>query len=151
MQVTAFWRLRPKIEGMRIGEAAQRTGTTPRLLRYYEQQGLIAPGRSENGYREYDENALGRIAQIRDLLRAGLPTRLIQQVLPCISTPHSSIRFSGLTPEMVALLEAEQARLTARIDCLTRNRDAIADYLAALRETNGQQEHAPARTADVSA
>ncbi|MBO3682341.1 MerR family DNA-binding transcriptional regulator [Streptomyces sp. NEAU-YJ-81] len=50
---------------MRIGEAAQRTGTTARLLRYYEQQGLIVPGRSENGYREYDENALGRILQIR--------------------------------------------------------------------------------------
>ncbi|MFE6524611.1 MerR family transcriptional regulator [Streptomyces sp. NPDC057794] len=131
---------------MRIGEAAQRTGTTPRLLRYYEQQGLIVTGRSENGYREYDENALGRIVQIRDLLQAGLPTRLIQQVLPCLSTPQSSIRFSGLTPEMVALLEAEQARLTTRIECLTRNRDAIADYLAALRETNGQQKHAPGLT-----
>ncbi|MFG3374017.1 MULTISPECIES: MerR family transcriptional regulator [Streptomyces] len=127
---------------MRIGEAAQRSGTTPRLLRYYEQQGLIVPGRSENGYREYDESVLGRIAQIRDLLTAGLPTRLIKQVLPCIPTPHSGIRFSGLTAEMVALLEAEQARLTARIDCLTRNRDAIADYLTALRETNGRQEQA---------
>ncbi|MEV5761843.1 MerR family transcriptional regulator [Streptomyces tendae] len=127
---------------MRIGEAAQRSGTTPRLLRYYEQQGLIVPGRSENGYREYDESVLGRIAQIRDLLTAGLPTRLIKQVLPCIPTPRSGIRFSGLTAEMVALLEAEQARLTARIDCLTRNRDAIADYLTALRETNGQQEQA---------
>ncbi|CAL9334040.1 MerR family transcriptional regulator [Streptomyces sp. enrichment culture] len=127
---------------MRIGEAAQRSGTTPRLLRYYEQQGLIVPGRSENGYREYDESILGRIAQIRDLLTAGLPTRLIKQILPCIPTPHSGIRFSGLTAEMVALLEAEQARLTARIDCLTRSRDAIADYLTALRETNGQQEQA---------
>ncbi|MET9291633.1 MerR family transcriptional regulator [Streptomyces sp. NPDC003077] len=136
---------------MLIGEAAQRTGTTPRLLRYYEQQGLIVSGRSENGYREYDENSLGRIVQIRDLLQAGLPTRLIQQILPCISTPQSSIRFSGLTPEMVALLETEQARLTTRIDCLTRNRDAIADYLAALRETNEQQEHAPGPTEDDSA
>ncbi len=135
---------------MHIGEAAQHTGTTPRLLRYYEQKGLLVPGRSENGYREYDENALGRIVQIRDLLQAGLPTRLIQQILPCISTPHSSIRFSGLTPEMVALLEAEQARLTTRIDCLTRNRDAIADYLAALRETNGQQEHTPGHTEEAS-
>ncbi|MFJ6076653.1 MerR family transcriptional regulator [Streptomyces sp. NPDC093065] len=126
---------------MHIGEAAQFTGTTPRLLRFYEQKGLIVPGRGENGYREYDENTLGRIAQIRDLLEAGLPTRLIQRVLPCISTPHSDIRFSGLRPEMAALLEAEQARLTTRIDSLTRNRDAIADYLTALRETNGWQEH----------
>ncbi|MEU2086299.1 MerR family transcriptional regulator [Streptomyces albus] len=135
---------------MRIAEAAQRTGTTPRLLRYYEQQGLLVPGRSGNGYREYDEGALGRIVQIRDLLRAGLPTRLIKQVLPCIPTPHGSIRFSGLTPQMVALLEAEQARLTERIECLTRNRDAIAGYLAALREANRQQERGNGQREDAA-
>ncbi|MEV6587669.1 MerR family transcriptional regulator [Streptomyces acidicola] len=131
---------------MRIGEVAQRTGTTPRLLRYYEKQGLIAPSRSDNGYREYDESVLGRVGQIRELLQAGLPTRLIQRVLPCISSPHSSIHFPGLTPEMVALLETEQSRLTARIDCLTRNRDAIADYLKNLRTTGEPQEHAQDHT-----
>jgi DNA-binding transcriptional MerR regulator len=119
---------------MRIGEVARRTGTTPRLLRYYEAQGLIAPGRAENGYREYDEDVVGRVSQVRELLRAGLPTRLIVRILPCLATPRDDVRFSGVTPETVALLEAEHARLTARIDCLTRNRDAIGDYLTALYE-----------------
>ena len=34
---------------MRIGELAERTGTSRRLLRYYEEQDLIAPDRSANG------------------------------------------------------------------------------------------------------
>jgi DNA-binding transcriptional MerR regulator len=131
---------------MRIGEVARRTETTPRLLRYYEAQGLIAPGRAENGYREYDEDTVGRVRQVRELLRAGLPTRLIVRILPCLATPRESVRFSGVTPETVALLEEEHARLGTRIDSLTRNREAIGDYLAALREAGPAREDcAPAR------
>ncbi|MFF3751851.1 MerR family transcriptional regulator [Streptomyces sp. NPDC002018] len=118
---------------MRIGELAERTGTSRRLLRYYEQQGLIGSGRSPNGYRQYDESAVGRVLQVRGLLDAGLPTRVIQQVLPCLDTPRSSIRFSGVTPGTIAVLERERDRMSERIQCLTHNRDAIAGYLDALR------------------
>lgn len=38
---------------MKIGELSARTGVSIRSLRYYEQQGLLAPARHENGYREY--------------------------------------------------------------------------------------------------
>ncbi len=34
---------------MRIGELAERTGASRRLLRYYEEQGLIQPSRRANG------------------------------------------------------------------------------------------------------
>jgi hypothetical protein len=37
------------------------------------------------------------------------------------------------TPEMLATLESERDRMTERITCLTRNRDAIAEYLEAVR------------------
>jgi len=40
---------------MRIGELATRTGVPTRMLRYYEEQGLITPRRLANGYREYDD------------------------------------------------------------------------------------------------
>ncbi|WP_329139103.1 MerR family transcriptional regulator [Streptomyces sp. NBC_01476] len=118
---------------MRIGELAERTGASRRLLRYYEEQQLIASGRSPNGYREYDESVVGRVMQVRGLLDAGLPTRVIQQILPCLDTPQDSIRFSGVTPETVAVLEGELSRMSERIRFLTRNRNAIADYLDALR------------------
>ncbi|GAA3927945.1 MerR family transcriptional regulator [Actinomadura viridis] len=113
---------------MRIGELSERTGTPRRLLRYYEEQGLILPGRSPNGYREYDDATVDRVLQIRGLLDAGLPTRIIKQILPCLDKPRA-IHFPDATPDMIATLERERDRMTGRIDCLTRNRDAIAEYL----------------------
>jgi DNA-binding transcriptional MerR regulator len=117
---------------MRIGELADRAGTSRRLLRYYEEQGLIEPARSGNGYREYDERFVERVAQIRGLLDAGLPVRIIRQLLPCLDTPWT-IYCPDPTPEMMATLENERDKMTRRIECLTRNRDAIGDYLAAAR------------------
>ncbi|MYV55640.1 MerR family transcriptional regulator [Streptomyces sp. SID3212] len=117
---------------MRIGELSERTGTPRRLLRYYEEQGLIVAGRSPNGYRAYDASDVDRVMQIRGLLDAGLPTRIIKQILPCLDKPRV-IHFPDATPEMLATLERERDRMTARITCLTRNRDAVAEYLAEVR------------------
>ncbi|MYW06194.1 MerR family transcriptional regulator [Streptomyces sp. SID3343] len=116
---------------MRIGELSERTETPRRLLRYYEEQGLIVADRSPNGYRDYDESNVDRVAQIRGLLDAGLPTRIIKQILPCLDKPRS-IHFPDATPEMIATLEHERDRMSERVRCLTRNRDAIAEYLEAV-------------------
>ena len=56
---------------MRIGELAERTGVSTRLLRYYGEQGLLAASRDGNGYRCYDEDAVVRVRQIRRLLARG--------------------------------------------------------------------------------
>ncbi|CAM04995.1 DNA-binding transcriptional MerR regulator [Saccharopolyspora erythraea NRRL 2338] len=127
---------------MRIGELSERTGTSRRLLRYYEEQGLIVAARSPNGYRDYDEYNVDRVAQIRGLLDSGLPTRIIKQILPCLDKPRV-IHFSDATPEMLATLQRELDRMTRRIDCMTRNRDAIAEYLDAVREKRSEAETAP--------
>ena len=113
---------------MSIGELAQRTGASRRLLRYYEEQGLIVPDRSDNGYRDYDPRYVDRVRQIRGLLGAGLTTRIIKQILPCLDKPRS-IHFPDATPEMLTLLHEERDKLTERIDVLIRNRDAMTEYL----------------------
>src|SRR6185437_13711646 len=117
---------------MRIGELSTRTRVSTRLLRYYEEQGLLAPERGPNGYRDYGDAQVDRVAQIRGLLDAGLPVRIIQQVLPCLDNP-CTIHVSAATPEMIATLEHERDRMDARIRCLARNRDAITGYLDAVR------------------
>ena len=113
---------------MKIGELAERTGVSRRLLRYYEEQGLIKPSRALNGYREYGEPHVDVVLQITGLLDAGLPTRIIAQLLPCLDQPET-IYVPDVTPEMIVTLRREQARLSERIEFLTRNRDAVADYL----------------------
>ena len=123
---------------MRIGELARRTGVAPRLLRYYEEQDLLHPGRDANGYRSFTAADVGRVQQIRGLLDSGLTTEIIRRILPFLDDPDD-IRLPAqcLTPETAGLLESEAGRLTQRIDCLTRNRDAIRAYLAAVRRGGG--------------
>jgi hypothetical protein len=48
---------------------------------------MIAPDRSANGYRDYDERLVDRVLQIRGLLEASLPTRMIKRILPCLNVP----------------------------------------------------------------
>ena len=59
---------------MRIGELARRVGVAPRLLRYYEEQGLLRPRRTSSGYREYGEADVDVVHHVRTLLAAGLST-----------------------------------------------------------------------------
>jgi DNA-binding transcriptional MerR regulator len=122
---------RDEVEDMRIGELAERTGTARRLLRYYEEQGLITPRRGTNGYRDYDEDVADRVTQIRGLLDAGMPTRIIRDILPCLESAEV-LYCPTVTPDLVVTLERERARITQRIEVLERNRDAITNYLDAI-------------------
>src|SRR5437868_1330882 len=62
---------------MLMKEMVQRTGVHERLLRYYEQQGLLTPERLPSGYRVYRDADLETVRRIRYLLAAGLTTTLI--------------------------------------------------------------------------
>jgi len=124
---------------MRIGELSTRTGVPTRMLRYYEEQDLLHPERAENGYRWYGEPAVYRVQQIRGLLDAGLTTEIIRGILPFLTEPGGIVLPAAcLTAETAGLLRREADRLQQRIDCLTRNRDAIRGYLAAIETDNGR-------------
>jgi Cu(I)-responsive transcriptional regulator len=46
---------------MNIGEAAASAGLPVKTLRYYEEIGLVLPGRMANGYRDYGENHVHKL------------------------------------------------------------------------------------------
>jgi MerR family transcriptional regulator, copper efflux regulator len=54
---------------MTVGEAATHTGWSPRMLRYLETAGLVAPRRSPAGYRLYDLLELNQLRSLRELRR----------------------------------------------------------------------------------
>lgn len=114
---------------MLIGELAARTGVPTRLLRYYEEQGLLEPSRLPNGYRSYSEGLIERVTQIRGLIDAGVPTKIIREILPCLDDPTTFHVFDS-SPELIASLRSYHDQLDARVRCLARNRDALATYLA---------------------
>lgn len=57
---------------MKIKKAAELLGMTPRNIRFYEETGLIVMGRSENGYRDYNEHDIERLRQIKVLRDLGI-------------------------------------------------------------------------------
>ena len=54
---------------MHVGEAAKRTGWSPRMLRYLESSGLVVPRRTRSGYREYGLRELNQLRALRRLRR----------------------------------------------------------------------------------
>ncbi|WP_428927031.1 Cu(I)-responsive transcriptional regulator [Marinibacterium sp. SX1] len=47
---------------MNIGTAAKRTGLPTKTIRYYEDIGLIRPARDTNGYRDFSESDVHKLA-----------------------------------------------------------------------------------------
>jgi len=111
---------------VRIGELAREAGTTPRALRYYEEQGLLRPARLASGYRAYDPQAVGTVRHIQLLLSAGLNTAAIAEILPCI--PDDVTVLAPTCPELLDALAEERARITASMDRLAAAR-AVLDRL----------------------
>ncbi|GGL29088.1 MerR family transcriptional regulator [Nocardia jinanensis] len=105
---------------MRIGELAAATGTSQRLLRYYEERGLLTPERTTNGYRRYAETAVGDVTRIRRLLAAGLPIRVINEVLDCEWDGADYVE-----PCMEPALRAELAALDSKLDDLRHRRSEL--------------------------
>ncbi|RZS62589.1 DNA-binding transcriptional MerR regulator [Xylanimonas ulmi] len=103
---------------MRIGRLAQITGASPRSLRHYESVGLLRSRRLANGYREYDDDQIGQVALIRDLLAAGLALDAIAVVAPCHSADGISQRCQAASDR----IDAEIARLDQRAAEITAAR-----------------------------
>ncbi|MDT7805838.1 MAG: hypothetical protein QOI78_9271 [Actinomycetota bacterium] len=111
---------------MRIGDLAERTGVSTRLLRYYEEQGLLSASRDGNGYRCYGEDAVVRVRQIRRLLAAGLNTEVIGSALQCARGEEAHL---DLCPELAQVLHRELTAMDDRIGTLQRRRSTLAGYL----------------------
>ncbi|MEJ8646255.1 MerR family transcriptional regulator [Streptomyces sp. MS1.HAVA.3] len=112
---------------MLIGELSRRTGVSSRLLRYYEAQGLLDARRGPNGYRDYAEDSVVTVRQVRALLDAGLTTEVIRSVLPC--TRGEELRFDWCA-ELRSLLDRELTAMDERISTLRHSRDTLFGYLA---------------------
>jgi MerR family copper efflux transcriptional regulator len=55
------------VDGLTVGEAAARTGWSPRMLRYLEQAQLVVPSRTPAGYRIYGLRELSVLGSLREL------------------------------------------------------------------------------------
>ncbi|GAT68400.1 MerR family transcriptional regulator [Planomonospora sp. ID91781] len=109
---------------MKIGELSRETGVAVRLLRYYEAQGLLTSQRSEGGHRHYAPEAPVAVARIRTLLAAGLPTRVIRDLMPCFTGDGT-----GLQACVLDHLRGRLDELDSRMAELAQARKALSDIL----------------------
>lgn len=105
---------------MKIGELAERAGTSVKTIRYYDRVGVLAPlDRSESGYRLYGDDALDQYRFVRAAQAVGLRLGEIREII--------ALRDRGEAPcgFVVELIGRRAAELDARIGELERLRDQL--------------------------
>jgi DNA-binding transcriptional MerR regulator len=107
---------------LRIGEVAARAGVSVRALRYYEEQGLLEAERSPSGQRRYADGAVDRVRLVQQLYAAGLTSKDVLEVLPCV---HTGIA----TPAMLARLVEQRDGIDRQIAELTRARKRLDEVI----------------------
>jgi len=112
---------------MRIGELAQRAGTTTRTLRYYESRGLLPARRGDNGYRAYDEEDLRLLRQIRVLQDFGFELEETRPFVECLRAGHPA---GDSCPASLEVYRAKLAELDAMAARLGEVREQVAAQLA---------------------
>lgn len=113
---------------MRIGELAERAGTTTRTLRYYESLGLLPPAdRAGNGYRSYDEEHLRLLAQIRVLQDFGFGLEETRPFVDCLRAGHPA---GDTCAASLEVYRRKLAELDACVDRLQAVRAGVAAQLA---------------------
>lgn len=107
-----------------IGRLAQLTGVSIDTVRYYERNGLLAPGkRLASGYRRYGELELARLRFIRRAQQLGFSLKEIQALLNL-----SALRSVA---QIKRTAQAKLADIDARISDLQRVRAGLALLVAA--------------------
>ena len=73
--------------GYKIGEVAELLDTTPRTLRFYEEQGMLMPFRTAKGTRLYSQEDIARLRVIQHLARLDVPLRTVHEL--AVARPES--------------------------------------------------------------
>jgi MerR family transcriptional regulator, redox-sensitive transcriptional activator SoxR len=113
------------LEGMSIGEVAQKAGVRSSTLRYYESIGLLPTPERENGRRRYDgevlREVLDRLAVVRVAQQAGFTISEVRMLLDGFSedTPPSE-RWRVLAREKLPEVDALIERALGMKDLLER-------------------------------
>ncbi|NDZ78717.1 MerR family transcriptional regulator [Streptomyces sp. SID10853] len=112
---------------MRIGELAERAGTTTRALRYYESRELLPARRAVNGYRTYDEDDLRLLQQIRTLQDFGFDLEETRPFVECLRAGHPA---GDVCPASLAVYRRKLSELDALIGELQGVRARVGAELA---------------------
>ena len=93
---------------MNIKDAARRADLPAKTIRYYEDIGLVTPGRSANGYRVFSEEDLHRLAFLSRARALGFSIEDCRRLLALWADPtRASADVKALAHEHLAVIDAK--------------------------------------------
>ncbi len=113
---------------MKINQVEQLVGITKKNIRFYEEQGLLSPGRNrENGYRDYTEEDVMKLEQIKLLRKLGLPLEEIRMMQAGKSTVADSMKRHLVTLER----EEQNVKHSIKLCEMLKDREGLLSDLDA--------------------
>jgi len=105
------------IDYFKIGEVAEILGATVRAIRYYEEEGLLVPHRTDGGTRLYSEQHIDRLRAILHLAGNGFSIEVIGLIgstrKTCTTGDESSEKISGIIDSSITDVEEKIVSLSA--------------------------------------
>lgn len=108
------------LQSLTIGQVAERTGLAISAIRFYEDKGLVAPGRNAGGQRRFAKADIRRLSFIMILQQLGFSLAEIRECLAALP--------NGRTPtkrDWTRISQQMRADLDRRIETLGRLRDRL--------------------------
>ena len=138
---------------MTIKEMSKLTGVSARTLRYYDEIGLLYPtGKSEAGYRLYDETALTVFQQILYFRELDIPLHTIKEIIdnPALDRNH----ILRVQKKMLTVEKERLERLIVSIDDALKGAE-VMDFTIFSREESEDLfstmlEHMPEKLKDTA-
>ncbi|WP_319773069.1 Cu(I)-responsive transcriptional regulator [Breoghania sp.] len=106
---------------MNIGEASRQTDLPAKTIRYYEEIGLIAPDRKENGYRDYGDQHIHKLRFLKRARSLGFGIEDCRQLLSLYEDHgRASADVKSLARQRIEEIDAKLAELSSLRDTLTK-------------------------------
>jgi len=123
-------------DGILIGEICRRTGCTPRTIRHYEAEGLLAPVATTPGGRKiYGEEAVSIFHTAQVLKRIGYSIKDIRGILSL--TKSENTKGKKLTRKLRKMLSSSISQIQSEIELLTATHGKISDLLEKTKNCEG--------------
>jgi DNA-binding transcriptional MerR regulator len=124
---------------IRIGELAERTGVTPRTIRYYEEIGLLqGSDRRKGSHRVYvdaDVERISELKRLRDLLNLSLDElKQLLEAEEARSALRKRFHASQSNAERLAIVEAALPHVDTQLELVKRRKQELERLEAELAE-----------------
>ncbi len=108
---------------MNIGDAAAQSGLPAKTIRYYEDIGLVSPARSNNGYRDFSDTDLHKLAFVQRARSLGFS---IEECRALLSLYDQHDRASA---DVKALAKAHLEQISEKIKALQAMQKTLGDLV----------------------